>query len=171
MSRRKNKTDQPFRDQLRHYEAAPPDQVWHGIASALLSDKRKKQVFWVSRIAASIAVLLVLGTTWFLLREPPETQIATREIQEEGTYNETDKSKTIVPDDKPVITDNEIVVPEISRRINDRTTDTEMILRETELIPAGANDAEYAVLVPAEQPFKDQLKIVPPKSAKGIQTG
>ena len=77
MSRRKNKTDQPFRDQLRHYEAAPPDQVWHGIASALLSDKRKKQVFWVSRIAASIAVLLVLGTTWFLLREPPETQIAT----------------------------------------------------------------------------------------------
>ncbi len=173
MSRRKNKTDQPFRDQLRHYEAAPPDQVWHGIASALLSDKRKKQVFWVSRIAASIAVLLVLGTTWFLLREPPETQIATREIQEEGIYNETDKSKTIVPNDKPVITDNEIVVPEISRRINDRTTDTEMIVRETELIPVNAKDAkdaEYAVLVPAEQPFKDQLKIVPPKSAKGIQT-
>jgi len=170
MSRKQNKTDQPFRDQLRYYEAAPPDQVWHGIASSLLSDKRKKQVFWVSRIAASIAVLLVLGTTWFLLRERPETQFATQEIQAEGILEKTDNSKTIVPDTMAENTDNEIVTPTINRRIKNRTTDTEIIVSKTGLIPVDTKDDEYAVLVPAEQTFYDELKIVPPRYTRGIQT-
>ena len=89
MNRRKNKTDQQFRDQLRHFEAVPPDQVWDGIASTLHADKRKRRVLWISRMAASVAVLLALGTTWFLLREPPETQLVTRETQEAGTREET----------------------------------------------------------------------------------
>jgi hypothetical protein len=98
MSRRKNNTDQRFRDRLVNFEAAPPDQVWHGIASALQSDKRKRRVLWVSRIAASIAVLLALGTTWYLLREPPENQLVTRETQEAGILEETGTTKAEVPD-------------------------------------------------------------------------
>ncbi len=153
MSRRKNKTDQQFREQLRHFEAGPPDQVWHGIASALHSDKRKRQVLWVGRIAASIAVLLVLGTTWFLLREPPETQLVTRETQEAGTLEETGTTKA--------------VVPETRVEINDKTYGTEFIIRETEVNLA---DADYAEVVPGDRPYMDQLKTVQPRSATDLQT-
>ncbi len=160
MSRRKNKTDQQFRDQLRHFEAGPPDQVWHGIASALHSDKRKRQVLWVSRIAASIAVLLALGTTWFLLREPPETQLVTRETQEAGTREEKGTTKAVVPDTRAE-------VPEITREMNDKTTGTEFIVRETKVNFADAADAE---VVPGDRPYMDQLKTVPSRSATGLQT-
>ena len=160
MSRRKNKTDQQFRDQLRHFEAAPPDQVWHGITSALFSDKRKRQILWVNRIAASIAVLLALGTTWFLLRETPETQLVTRETQETRIRKETGITKTAVPDTKAEIR-------EITRDMNDKTTGTEIIVREKEVNLA---DAEYAEVVPGGRPYMDQLKTVPPRSATGFQT-
>jgi hypothetical protein len=159
MSRRKNKTDQQFREQLRHFEAGPPDQVWHGIASALHSDKRKRQVLWVSRIAASIAVLLALGATWFLLREPPENQLVTRETQEAGTRDETGTTKAVVPDTKAVVPDTRAEIPEITREMNDQT--------EGNL--ADASDAEYVEVV-SDDPYMDQLKTVPPRSATGLQT-
>ena len=174
MSRRKNKTDQQFREQLRHFEEGPPDQVWHGIASALHSDKRKRQVLWVSRIAASIAVLLALGTTWFLLREPPENQLVTRETQEAGTRDETGTTKTeirttmavipdtmaVIPDDKAVIPVTRAEIPEITGEMNDQT--------EGNL--ADADYADYAEVVPGDRPYMDQLKTVPPRSATGLQT-
>jgi hypothetical protein len=167
MSRRKNKTDQQFREQLRHFEAGPPDQVWHGIASALHSDKRKRQVLWVSRIAASIAVLLALGTTWFLLREPPENQLVTRETQEAGTRDETGTTMAVIPDDKAEIPVTRVEIPEITREINDKTYGTEFIIREAEVNLA---DADYAEVVPGDRPYMDQLKTVPPRSATGLQT-
>ncbi|MEE9463573.1 MAG: outer membrane beta-barrel protein [Bacteroidales bacterium] len=167
MSRRKNKTDQQFREQLRHFEAGPPDQVWHGIASALHSDKRKRQVLWVSRIAASIAVLLALGTTWFLLREPPENQLVTRETQEAGTRDETGTTMAVIPDTMAVIPDDKAVIPvtraeipEITGEMNDQT--------EGNL--ADADYADYAEVVPGDRPYMDQLNTVPPRSATGLQT-
>ena len=163
MSRRKNKTDQQFRDQLRHFEAGPPDQVWHGIASALHSDKRKRQVLWVSRIAASIAVLLALGTTWFLLREPPETQLVTRETQEAGIREETGTTKAVVPDTKAE-------TPEITREMNVQTTGTEFFVREKEGNLADASDASDAEVVAGDRPYMDQLKTVPPRTATGLQS-
>jgi hypothetical protein len=174
MSRRKNNTDQRFRDRLVNFEAAPPDQVWHGIASALQSDKRKRRVLWVSRIAASIAVLLALGTTWYLLREPPENQLVTRETQEAGILEETGTTKAEVPDTKAE-------VPDIKTEINDRSTSTETIVREMEVNLADANipsthvsvltDAEVETdMIPGDQLYMDQLKTVPAKSAAGLQT-
>ncbi len=118
-------TDQPFRDRLRHFEAAPPEQVWHGIASALHSDKRKRQVLWISRIAASIAVLLAIGTTWFLLREPPETQLVTRETQEAGTREENRTSNAEVPDNEADVNYTKAEVPGGKREMNVRTTGRE----------------------------------------------
>ncbi len=181
MSRRKNKTDQQFRDQLGHFEAGPPDQVWHGIASALHSDKRKRQVLWISRIAASIAVLLALGTTWFLLREPPETQVVTRETQEAGTREETGTTKAVVPDTRAVVPDTKAEVPDtrtvvsdtkaetpgITREMNVQTSGTEFIVLETEVNLADASDA---AVVAGDRPYMDQLNTVPPRSAAGLQT-
>jgi hypothetical protein len=170
MSRRKNKTDQQFRDQLRHFEAVPPDQVWDGIASALHADKRKRRVLWVSRMAASIAVLLALGTTWFLLREPPESQLVTRDTLEAGTREE----KGII---KPEISDTRSEAPEISRVPNARTTSNESNNQETEVILADADipSANTDILTDAEvhaggQPYLEPLKTVSPRSAKSFQT-
>jgi len=170
MNRRKNKTDQQFRDQLRHFEAAPPDQVWDGIASTLHADKRKRRILWISRMAASVAVLLALGTTWFLLREPPETQLVTRETQEAGTREETGIIKSEIPDTRSE-------VPEINRALNARTTSQESNIQETEVNLADADipSANVGILtdaevVPGGQPYLDPLKTVSPRSAKSLQT-
>ncbi len=167
MSRRKNKTDQQFRDQLRHFETSPPDQVWHGIASALQSDKRKNRVLWISRIAASIAVLLALGTTWFLLREPPETQLVNQETQNIETI--------------PEAATNKAAVPEIDREVETRTSGGELIVRETEVNLAEANvppaqdgllaDAEKETKkMPGDRTYPDPLNTIPAMSATRIQT-
>ena len=170
MNRRKNKTDQQFRDQLRHFEAVPPDQAWDGIASALHADIRKRRVLWVSRMAASVAVLLALGTTWFLLREQPESQLVNRETQEAGAHEETGIIKSEIPDTRSE-------VPEINRALNARTTSQESNIQETEVNLADADipSANVGILTDAEvvaggQPYLDPLKTVSPRSAKSLQT-
>jgi len=176
MNRRKNKTDQEFRDQLRHFEAAPPEQVWHGITSALQSDKKKKQILWVSRMAASVAVLLALGTTWFLLREQPETQLVNRETQEARTREETGIIKSEVPDTRSEVHDTRSEVPEINRALHARTTSNESNIQETEVNLADADipSANVGILtdaevVPGGQPYLDPLKTISPRSAKAFR--
>lgn len=167
MSRRKNTTDQPFREQLRHFEAAPPELVWHGIANALHGDKRKMRVIWLSRIAASIVLLLALGTAWFLLREPPETRLVTREKRASGNLGETGKGK--------------VGVPEIKDDMNVRTTPKESPDREAERkleephIPSSqagpsTDTGEPTAGVPGERPHMDRLNTIAPISVTGLQT-
>jgi len=169
MSRRKHRTDQPFRDKLRNFEAIPPEQVWHGITAALLSEKRKMRIVWIRRIAASIAVLLVLGTTWFLLQEPPETQLVTTEKPETENRNETGIANEVVPDTRAVVPDKRAEVSEIEREINGRTGGTGFIDRVTEVNLAETENAESIEVVPSG-PYMDQLKTVEPRSATGLQT-
>lgn len=159
MSWSKNRTDRPFRDKLRHFEAVPPDHVWRGIASTLLSEKRKRQVFWIRRIAASVAVLMILATTWFLLREPLET----------GTRNETGIANEVIPETR-VVPETRAAVPEIEREIKGRTSGSEIILRETQENLADTKNAEYNVVESGEQPYMDQLQTIEPRSATGLQT-
>jgi hypothetical protein len=131
--------DKPFRDRFRHFEAAPPEQVWQGIASALHSDKRRKQVLWISRIAASIALLLALGTTWYLLKEPPGTQLGKLETQEAETREEGRESNAEVSDkeaDTPFIKGEG---PDGQTEMDVRTTARESILQETKVNLADAN--------------------------------
>ncbi len=174
MSRRRNKTDQSFRDQLRGFEAVPPEHVWHGIDSALLSDKRKRRVLWVSRIAASVAVLMVLGTTWFLLREPPETglheETGISKAEVPDTKAEVPDTKAEVPDTKMEVPDVHAAVPENKREMNDRTTGAEYFNREADVNLADAQDAGYTEEVAGDQPYMDKLKTVPPISSTGLQT-
>ena len=167
MSRRKNKTDRQFRDRLRQYEAAPPEQVWHGIASALQSDKRKRQVMWVSRMAASIAVLLALGTTWFLLREPQETQLVTSETQQAGTREETGKTRAEVPEPKTETGVREAGIESIDRETKVNLADA--IIPSTRA--GGLTDAQaQRDVIPGDRPYMDQLKTLPPRPATGLQT-
>jgi hypothetical protein len=128
-------------------------------------------------MAASVAVLLALGTTWFLLRQPPETQLVTRETQEAGNREETGIIKSEAPDTRSEVPDTRSEVPEINRALNARTTNKESIIQETEVnladadIPStAAGILTVAEVVPGGQPYLDPLKTVSPMSAKGIKT-
>ena len=142
---------------------APPDQVWHGIASELHSDKRKRQIGWIIRIAASIAVLLALGTSWFLLREPPETQLVTRETPEAGTREESRTSNVEVPDNEADVNYTEAEGPGGKREMNVRTTGRDPMVRETQVNLVDAN-------IPGDQPYMDPHKRLAPMSATRLQT-
>ena len=163
-------TDQQFRDRLRHFEAAPPKQVWHGIASALHSDKRKRKVLWISRIAASIALLLALGTTWFLLREPPETQLGTLEKQETG--KESRESNAEVSDTDAKVPYTKAEGPDRKTEMNVRTTGKESVILETKVNLANANipSTPGSMLTDADEQIEATPKRLTAMSATPLQT-
>ena len=82
MSRRKNHTDQSFRDTLRQYQSSPPEGVWSGIRDALESDRRKKRIVWMRRIAASAALIIAAGSVWMLMQRTPQVDMAEAETEE-----------------------------------------------------------------------------------------
>ena len=75
MNKRKNHTDELFRSRLHQFDASPPPKAWQGIVSSLDSSRRKQRlvVFW--RMAASVAALIAVGATFFLVRQSPEASI------------------------------------------------------------------------------------------------
>ena len=93
MSKRKNHTDELFRSHLQNFEASPPAEAWQGIVSSLDSGRRRQRavVFW--RMAASVAVLVAIGTTLLLVRQDPEVSIAERE-QAVETIEQRDLQET-----------------------------------------------------------------------------
>lgn len=176
MSRRKNRTDQAFREQLQHFEAVPPDQVWHGIESALVKDKRKKQVFWISRVAASIAVLLVLGTTWFLLQKPPVSPVTTGENRETGSPEEAERAekeentKTMVPDTRVEEQKDRMVEPENTRQTKHLAADRKLIARKSEVRLSDVKYGESAEVGFGEQPPMEKLQTMLSRSSTWIET-
>ncbi len=180
MSRRKNTTDRRFRDQLRQFEAAPPDEVWRGISSALELDKRKKQVLWIRRIAASIAVILAVGTIWILLRESPETKLVIRDTPE------ADSQEMPQADDRDTPEAESRDTPEAESRdtpaeANLQSVPAENGIREKQVNLADANmpapqgetlsaSTEGNGTVSGDQVHAGLLKPVPRRSGTGFQT-
>ena len=104
-------TDQKFRERLQHFEADPPDQVWHEIASALQSDKRKKRVLWIGRMAASVALLLAIGGAWLWLGRAPETQMAEKDTREQTIPEEMAREEAEIPETRTPLTDSGADLP------------------------------------------------------------
>jgi hypothetical protein len=179
---RKNKTDRLFRDRLRHFEAAPPEEAWRGIASALDRDKRKMRVIWIRRIAASVAVILAVGTIWIMLRESPESSPITRETTEAGAQDSPEAATGQIPEETlgqgtPAGGDIKEIhvekpVPEMQAGL------AEPILPDTpeESLPEGTEDdrtiagVEDTRTMPGDQIPTGKLKPVPGIPAKGFKT-
>ena len=100
MGKGKNHTDELFSSRLRHFEASPPKEAWEGISSTLKADRRRQQVVVFWRVAASVAVLTAIGTTFFLVNPPHDSTMAegdidvTEQRESTGTGTVTD-SETI----------------------------------------------------------------------------
>jgi hypothetical protein len=68
MSGSEKNMDKIFRGKLNHYDAEPPAEVWNNINDKLNQDRRRTGIFWITRIAAGIAILTVLSLSSLLIR-------------------------------------------------------------------------------------------------------
>jgi hypothetical protein len=68
MNGSKKNIDRIFKDKLSHFDAEPPAEVWDNIKGKLYLERRRKMIFWFTRVAAGIAVLAALSLTYFLAR-------------------------------------------------------------------------------------------------------
>jgi hypothetical protein len=60
--------DRIFKNKLSHFDAEPPAEVWDNIKGKLYLERRRKMIFWFTRVAAGIAVLAALSLTYFIAR-------------------------------------------------------------------------------------------------------
>jgi hypothetical protein len=77
MSREEKNIDRIFRERLRNFDAEPPVEVWDGIKENLYLTSRRRTIFWITRVAAGIAILAALSLTYFIVRNSSkENQIS-----------------------------------------------------------------------------------------------
>lgn len=91
MSRGEKNIDRIFRDRLRNYDADPPVEVWNNIREKLYLDRRRKRIFWISRVAAGIALLTILSLTYFVARNTIKNKL----ISEDKAVPETEVKETV----------------------------------------------------------------------------
>jgi hypothetical protein len=68
MNGREKNIDRIFKDKLRHFDAEPPVEAWDSISGKLYLERRRKMIFWFTRVAAGIAVLATLSLSFFIAR-------------------------------------------------------------------------------------------------------
>ena len=61
--------DRIFKDKLRNFDAEPPVEVWNSIKGKLYLERRRKIIFWTTRVAAGIAIIAALSLTYFITRD------------------------------------------------------------------------------------------------------
>lgn len=93
-------SDKFFKDKLYDHESAVPNHVWEQVAADLDQEENKKPVYW----HWAAVILLLIGTSFFMLREPSAVQIADdSRVQEEETntpalvIEEQQKTEVIIP--------------------------------------------------------------------------
>lgn len=147
MSSREKNMDRIFRSKLNQFNPEPPAEVWNNVNNKLNQDRRRKGIFWISRIAAGIAILTVLSLSYFLTRNAFNNKMITgeksnvEEFTEESITDITgkqDEGKTAVPEyqEKQTAVIREISQPESEGKIamseKHSGTDDEMIAALTE---------------------------------------
>jgi hypothetical protein len=123
MDRRKNKTDELFHSHLRNFDTSPPEKAWKEISSRLSQDRKKQRmvVFW--RMAASVLVLIGIGTTFLLIRPSTETPVAERDQAIESIEQENVPERQPHSSQEVILADVESkpsesdVLPEVSQDI------------------------------------------------------
>ena len=65
-----------FKDRLEHFENTPPLAVWDNIADKLGHTRKRKLVFFMSRIAAGIIVIVSIGIGYYFLAKNSSHKLA-----------------------------------------------------------------------------------------------
>jgi hypothetical protein len=67
-----NHIDKAFRAKLKNFSQAAPPDVWEGVSDVLMQERHKNRLLLMVRIAASVAIIVTLGTAYLLLRNPAD---------------------------------------------------------------------------------------------------
>ena len=98
--------DRIFKNKLSHFDAEPPAEVWDNITGKLYLERRRKMIFWFTRVAAGIAVLAALSLTYFIARNSTKDNL--------------------ISDDKKVKTETEEGVPLSEGKLSDGESPAEI---------------------------------------------
>ena len=141
MSGSEKNMDKIFRGKLSHYDAEPPVEVWNNINNELNQDRRKRSIFWITRIAAGIAILTVLSLSYFLTRNALNNKLITGDESKvekraeesvtaiEGKQDEEKIRAREYEEETTGTEKNELALDEQSRQ--EKYTETENILATT----------------------------------------
>lgn len=91
MSGSNRNMDKVFKDKLSRYDVDPPVEVWSNISDKLNQDRRRRSIFWITRIAAGIAILMVLSLSYFIVRNHVNDELVTGD---ESKVQKTTEEKT-----------------------------------------------------------------------------
>ncbi len=82
--------DRYFRDKLENYSESPPQDTWDKIADSLGHRQKRKMVFFISRIAAGITILISLSVLFFYTQKEKSGEVAIQSntISSIKTYSE-----------------------------------------------------------------------------------
>ncbi len=87
--------DNLFAKELKNFSAQPPTDVWEGIEQKLAEKKQRKTIFWISRIAATIALLLgATGIMFYLHNNTPKEITAHTTFIEKTLLTKTDSDSS-----------------------------------------------------------------------------
>jgi hypothetical protein len=100
-----NKFDNLLREKLDNFEAEPSAQVWQNIDAELDGKARKKSIFPILRIAASVIILITAGILF----------VPKKEIVKPGRHGKNDAAIRV----KPSVIKTENNAPENRRRAKD----------------------------------------------------
>lgn len=105
--------DRYFKRSFENYEAEPDHSVWEKISKALSQKKQKKIIFFVSRIAAGIALLTALGITIFntgIKTGEKNQDTAVKPETQSMASSEHITTETIIPETKTIISEQSVPV-------------------------------------------------------------
>jgi hypothetical protein len=172
MSREEKNIDRIFRERLRNFDSVPPVEVWDNIRGKLYLDRRRKTIFWITRVAAGIAILTVLSLTYFIVRNSykenqisgnkeikteqklSEKELQTGESAEKQMADEVSKEKESTGEQSEQITDNQIRTEYIADYASGR-------LIETGVIRKSIHQLDYNYPGPEFMASSSELHLIP----------
>jgi hypothetical protein len=145
MGREEKNIDRIFRERLRNFDAEPPVEVWESIRENLYLTSRRRTIFWITRVAAGIAILAALSLTYFIARNSnKENQISGNEVVKTEEKLSKEKLATGESAEKKladeVTSEEELTGAQSEKKIDIRTNVREIKTRHEIFNPASPGD-------------------------------
>jgi hypothetical protein len=179
MSREEKNIDRIFRERLRNFDAVPPVEVWDGIRENLYLARRRKTIFWITRVAAGIAILAALSLTYFIARNSnKENQISGNEVVKTEEKLSKEKLATGESAEKKladeVTSEEELTGAQSEKKTDSRTNEVEIKTMHEIYNPASPGDENgiyIGELKPATEKVKETHYIANNESKRLFETG
>ena len=146
MSEEKN-IDRLFQEKLKDFEVTPRDTVWENIAAQVQPKKKKRRIIplWlrISGVAASLLLMLALGSKFFTNNDEGIPTKDTPVIVEEDRSNQESLSKETDPIEEQIVDQNNN--EEITNSLNGNDLQEKVTTSTPETKPNGLNKSTNTV--------------------------